>query len=40
MGELEKLIDRLIPIAMTNTSIVQSSPVRRRLPRFRNAQRD
>jgi Lrp/AsnC family leucine-responsive transcriptional regulator len=39
MGELEKLIDRLIPIAMTNTSIVQSSPVKRRPPRFRNTQR-
>lgn len=36
MGELEKLIDRLIPYAMTNTSIVQSSPVKRRLPCFRN----
>jgi Lrp/AsnC family leucine-responsive transcriptional regulator len=29
---LEKLIDRIIPFAMTNTSIVQSSPVKRRLP--------
>ena len=33
--ELEKLIDRVIPYAMTNTSIIQSSPVKRRLPIFR-----
>lgn len=30
--ELERLIDRIIPHAMTNTSIIQSSPVARRLP--------
>lgn len=30
--ELETLIDHIIPYAMTNTSIVQSSPVQRRLP--------
>lgn len=30
--DLERLIDRIIPYAMTNTSIVQSSPVERRLP--------
>jgi Lrp/AsnC family transcriptional regulator, leucine-responsive regulatory protein len=30
--ELEKLIDKIIPHAMTNTSIVQSSPVKERLP--------
>ena len=29
---LEGLIDRIIPYAMTNTSIIQSSPVERRLP--------
>jgi Lrp/AsnC family transcriptional regulator, leucine-responsive regulatory protein len=29
---LEKLIDRVIPYATTNTSIIQSSPVKRRLP--------
>jgi Lrp/AsnC family leucine-responsive transcriptional regulator len=29
---LEKLIDQIIPYATTNTSIIQSSPVRRRLP--------
>ena len=30
--DLEKLIDQVIPYAMTNTSIIQSSPVGRRLP--------
>jgi Lrp/AsnC family transcriptional regulator, leucine-responsive regulatory protein len=30
--DLEKLIDQIIPYAMTNTSIIQSSPVKRRLP--------
>ncbi len=30
--ELEKVIDQIIPFAMTNTSIIQSSPVKRRLP--------
>ena len=29
---LETLIDRIIPYAMTNTSIIQSSPVNRRMP--------
>jgi Lrp/AsnC family leucine-responsive transcriptional regulator len=29
---LEQLIDQLIPYSMTNTSIIQSSPVQRRLP--------
>ena len=32
VAELERLIDRVIPFAMTNTAIVQSSPVERRLP--------
>lgn len=32
MNDLEKLIDQIIPYAMTNTSIIQSSPVKRRLP--------
>ena len=31
---LEALIDRIIPYAMTNTSVIQSSPVARRLPPF------
>lgn len=30
--ELEVLIDRLLPYAVTNTAIIQSSPVKRRLP--------
>lgn len=30
--ELEALIDKVMPYAMTNTSIIQSSPVPRRLP--------
>jgi Lrp/AsnC family leucine-responsive transcriptional regulator len=30
--ELETVLDRIIPYAMTNTSIIQSSPVQRRLP--------
>lgn len=30
--ELERLIDKIIPYAMTNTSIIQSSPVTHRLP--------
>ncbi|MNO56738.1 HTH-type transcriptional regulator LrpC [compost metagenome] len=33
--ELERLIDQIIPYAMTNTSIIQSSPVRRRMPPIR-----
>ena len=32
MEDLEKLIDQVMPYAMTNTSIIQSSPVKRRLP--------
>jgi Lrp/AsnC family transcriptional regulator, leucine-responsive regulatory protein len=31
---LEQVIDRLIPFAQTNTSIVQSSPVESRLPQY------
>ena len=30
--ELERVIDRIIPFAMTNTAIIQSSPVAARLP--------
>jgi Lrp/AsnC family transcriptional regulator, leucine-responsive regulatory protein len=29
---LEKLIDQIIPLGTTNTAIIQSSPVERRLP--------
>jgi Lrp/AsnC family leucine-responsive transcriptional regulator len=32
--DLEAVIDRLIPHARTNTSIIQSSPVPRRAPKF------
>ena len=32
--DLERVIDRLIPHAQTNTSIIQSSPVSRRPPKF------
>ncbi len=32
--ELERVIDRLVPYAQTNTSIIQSSPVPRRLPKY------
>jgi Lrp/AsnC family leucine-responsive transcriptional regulator len=31
--DLERVIDRLLPYAQTNTSVIQSSPVKRRLPR-------
>jgi len=31
VDDLEKLIDQIIPYAMTNTSIIQSSPVKRRM---------
>ncbi|MEL6965076.1 MAG: Lrp/AsnC family transcriptional regulator [Pseudomonadota bacterium] len=34
--DLERIIDEIIPYAMTNTSIIQSSPVERRLPPFRS----
>ena len=30
--DLERVIDRIIPYAMTNTAIIQSSPVERRCP--------
>jgi Lrp/AsnC family transcriptional regulator, leucine-responsive regulatory protein len=32
VAHLEHVIDRIIPYAMTNTSIIQSSPVKPRLP--------
>ena len=37
--DLEKLIDQVIPYAMTNTSIIQSSPVKRRLPSILRGER-
>jgi Lrp/AsnC family transcriptional regulator, leucine-responsive regulatory protein len=35
VDDLERVIDQLIPFAQTNTSIIQSSPVRRRQPPLR-----
>jgi Lrp/AsnC family transcriptional regulator, leucine-responsive regulatory protein len=35
VDDLERVIDRLLPFAQTNTSIIQSSPVRRRQPALR-----
>jgi Lrp/AsnC family leucine-responsive transcriptional regulator len=32
VGDLERVIDRIIPYAMTNTAIIQSTPVAPRLP--------
>ncbi len=32
--DLERVIDRLLPYAQTNTSIIQSSPVARRAPKY------
>ncbi|MPY87352.1 MAG: winged helix-turn-helix transcriptional regulator [Luteitalea sp.] len=37
VADLEKVIDAIIPYAMTNTSIIHSSPVRHRLPPFPKA---
>jgi len=34
IGELERVIDKLLPYARTNTSIIQSSPVPQRLPKY------
>lgn len=34
VGELEALVDRFLPYASTDTAIVQSSVVARRLPKF------
>lgn len=34
VADMERVIDRIIPYAMTNTSIVQSAPVEARLPPF------
>ena len=32
VADLEKLIDDILPLATTNTALIQSSPVRRRIP--------
>jgi Lrp/AsnC family leucine-responsive transcriptional regulator len=37
---LEKLIDQIIPYAMTNTSVIQSSPVGQRLPPISQSRED
>jgi Lrp/AsnC family leucine-responsive transcriptional regulator len=34
IDDLERVIDKLLPYAQTDTSIIQSSPVRRRQPAF------
>jgi Lrp/AsnC family leucine-responsive transcriptional regulator len=35
VDELEKLIDELLPLATTNTAIIQSSPFKKRMPGLR-----
>lgn len=40
IGDLEQLIDRIAPYATTNTSIIQSSPVERRLPPLPSGEAD
>ncbi len=37
--DVERLVDQILPYAITNTSIIQSSPVKRRIPRFTPAPR-
>jgi len=39
VDDLERVIDQVMPYAMTNTSIIQSSPVKRRLPPVRRDDR-
>lgn len=34
IADMERVIDLIVPYAMTNTSIIQSSPVKKRLPLF------
>ncbi len=40
IAEMERVIDLIVPYAMTNTSIIQSSPVERRLPPLPTNQND
>ena len=40
ISDMERVIDMIVPYAMTNTSIIQSSPVERRLPPLPIAERD
>jgi Lrp/AsnC family leucine-responsive transcriptional regulator len=37
VDDMEALVDEIIPYAMTNTSIIQSSPVPKRLPPIRRS---
>ncbi len=37
VADMERIIDRIVPHAMTNTSVIQSSPVKRRLPPLPNS---
>jgi Lrp/AsnC family leucine-responsive transcriptional regulator len=39
VGAMEKLIDKIIPYGTTNTTIIQSSPVPRRMPEIAVGQR-
>ncbi len=40
IADMERVIDLIVPYAMTNTSIIQSSPVERRLPPLPIAEQD
>lgn len=40
IADMERVIDLIVPYAMTNTSIIQSSPVQRRLPPLPVAEQD
>lgn len=40
VDDMERVIDLIIPYAMTNTSVIQSSPVEQRLPPLPTTQRD
>ncbi|MGF1553596.1 MAG: Lrp/AsnC family transcriptional regulator [Paracoccaceae bacterium] len=40
IADMERVIDLIVPYAMTNTSIIQSSPVERRMPPLPNLGRD
>ncbi|MDZ5697068.1 Lrp/AsnC family transcriptional regulator [Chelativorans sp. M5D2P16] len=40
IADMERVIDLIVPYAMTNTSIIQSSPVQRRLPPLPIAEQD
>lgn len=40
VADMERVIDLIVPYAMTNTSIIQSSPVEQRLPPLPTTPRD